>query len=663
MPIPPSIYAQVIKAVRKKIASGVYEPSNSSYRSCWFTVAKKDGTLRLVHDLQPLNAVTIRDAGVPLFTETLAESCGGRACYGILDLLVGYDHRRLHADSRDLTTFQSPLGTFRITTVPMGWGNLVPIFQADVTYILKDEIPEHTIPFLDDASALGPRSRYERPDGTFETIPENPGIRRFVWEHFATLNRLAQHMKYVGGTWSGTKSKLCCSEVLIVGHLCCYEGRKPNHHYVTKICTWGACEELSDVRAFLGTAGLLCIFIKDYAKKAWPLTKLTRANEPFRWEEDQIQAQEQLRQDILNSPALHGIDYFSFAAVILAVDTSIIAVGYILLQEDPVKPKICYPNRFGSIVLNARESNYSQPKLELYGLFRSLRAVKLFIVGVQNLVVEVDAKYIKGMNATINRWIVGILLFRFKLIHVPGITHGPDGLLQKRRQPEDEVTEDDLDDHESDDWIDRAYSLLHLINPQACIAEHDNASYRTLSSVFFSCSLSSTPIFSSSQRFKSSSQLSSQLSSSLSPFISTSHGLFYHPSPSLPQNSYIQPSSIPISPSYLPSQASLTFIQYRNLAVKSFDSSHPLFVYKISQVAPVFSLDFSASPSSDDFSIPRSDRALKQDLKLNQVVRILRDLDIEEGLPEKEAKSLARFTLKFALRRTDTLLRKGAEGP
>jgi hypothetical protein len=67
------------------------------------------------------------------------------------------------------------------------------------------------------------------------------------------------------------------------------------------------------------------------------------------------------------------------------------------LQEDPVKPKIHYPNRFGSIVLNARESNYLQPKLELYGLFRSLRAVKLFIIGVQNLVVEVDAKYIKGM--------------------------------------------------------------------------------------------------------------------------------------------------------------------------------------------------------------------------------------------------------------------------
>ncbi|KIK73060.1 hypothetical protein PAXRUDRAFT_21273 [Paxillus rubicundulus Ve08.2h10] len=50
---------------------------------------------------------------------------------------------------------------------------------------------------------------------------------------------------------------------------------------------------------------------------------------------------------------------------------------------------------------------------------------------------ELDAKYVKGMinnpdlqpNVTINRWIAGILLFSFKLVHVPAEKHaGPDGL-------------------------------------------------------------------------------------------------------------------------------------------------------------------------------------------------------------------------------------------
>ncbi|TDL14361.1 hypothetical protein BD410DRAFT_694990, partial [Rickenella mellea] len=83
---------------------------------------------------------------------------------------------------------------------------------------------------------------------------------------------------------------------------------------------------------------------------------------------------------------------------------------------------------------------YSQAKLELFGLYRALRAIRLYIIGVENLTVEVDAKYIKGMinnpdiqpNATINRWIAGILLFHFKLRHVPGDRHaGADGLSRR----------------------------------------------------------------------------------------------------------------------------------------------------------------------------------------------------------------------------------------
>ena len=75
-------------------------------------------------------------------------------------------------------------------------------------------------------------------------------------------------------------------------------------------------------------------------------------------------------------------------------------------------------------------SRYSQPKLELFGLFKALQHWGLYIIRVKNLIVEVDAKYIKDMlnnpdlqpNA-INRWIQGIKLFNFKLVHVPAENH------------------------------------------------------------------------------------------------------------------------------------------------------------------------------------------------------------------------------------------------
>jgi len=44
--------------------------------------------------------------------------------------------------------------------------------------------------------------------------------------------------------------------------------------------------------------------------------------------------------------------------------------------------KIRYFSRFGSITLNDREARFSQPKLELYGLFRSVRALRLYLIGL-----------------------------------------------------------------------------------------------------------------------------------------------------------------------------------------------------------------------------------------------------------------------------------------
>ena len=108
--------------------------------------------------------------------EHLAENFAGRACGAMLDLYVGYDERLLAEDSRDLTTFQTPFGAMRLVTLPMGWTNSVPIFHDDVTCILQPEIPDFTIPYIDDVPVKGPATWYEPEDGTYETVPKNPGI-------------------------------------------------------------------------------------------------------------------------------------------------------------------------------------------------------------------------------------------------------------------------------------------------------------------------------------------------------------------------------------------------------------------------------------------------------------------------------------------------------
>ena len=469
IPIPPGLYDELCRLLQDKLDAGVFEPSNSSYRSRWFCVLKKDGkSLRIVQSLEPLNKVTIAHSGVPPFTEQLAEQFAGRACNSMMDLYVGYDERALATSSRDLTTFQTPFGALRLTTLPMGWTNSVPIFHDDVTHILRPEIPHVTQPYIDDVPVRGPATQYIQENGEPETISDNPGIRRFIWEHFQDLNRVVQRMKYAGGTFSGYKTLLCAPEITVLGHRCTQSGRLPDESRVAKIVNWGPCKDLTDVRAFLGTIGVCRLFIKNFAHRAHYLVKLTRKDAPWEFGKDQLEAMEDLKQALLTSPALKPIDYKSESPVILSVDTSYIAIGFILSQCDQDNPRLRYHSRFGSITLNEREARFSQPKLELYGLYRALRALKLHLIGVRNLIVEVDAKYIKGMlgnpdiapSASINRWILSILMFHFTLVHVPGERHGPDGLSRRRPQPGDkEEPEDDFED-----WIDNVNGFMHIIN-------------------------------------------------------------------------------------------------------------------------------------------------------------------------------------------------------
>jgi len=340
-----------------------------------------------------------------------------------------------------------------------------------------------TVPFIDDCPVKGPKTRYERPDGSYETIPENPGIRRFVFKHLENMNRVLQQLEHAGVTVSAKKFVLAAPSIIVVGHKVSYEGHIPDESKVQKIHDWPHCTNVSEVRGFLGLCSYCRVFIKDFAKHAHPLIDLTRKEVPFVFGDRQREAMEYLKRAITSSPALRPLNYESDLPAILAVDTSNIAVGYILMQLG--KDGKRYPARFGSISLNDWERRYSQAKLELFGLFWALRDVRLYIFGVKRLVVEVDARYIKGMinnpdlqpNATINRWIAGILLFPFELVHVSADKHtAPDGLSRRPPAPEDPPTEEDYED-----WIDDygafAVEILNRRTPHASIPVSSSLSF------------------------------------------------------------------------------------------------------------------------------------------------------------------------------------------
>jgi hypothetical protein len=483
IPIPPGIKDKVIDLLKNKIEAGVYEQSQSSYRCRWFCVLKKNGTLRMIHDLQPLNKVSIRDAGLLPIVDDFVEPFAARQCYTVFDLFWGFDARIVHPQSRDLTAFYTPLGLLRLTCLPMGYTNSPAEFQKCMTFVLQDEIPETANIFIDDLPIKGPATQYLQKDGKPEVLLENPGIRRFIWEHAQDVHRVMHRINCVGATFSPKKTQICRPKVVIVGITCSPEGRSPDSDRIAKVLKWPTLTSLKEVRGFLGLCGTVRIWIENYSKLARPLTELYHKDIEFEWTERREEAFNRLKVAISTAPALRPIDYRSGKSVILSVDTSYIAVGFILSQIDENGKR--RPARYGSLPMNETEARYSQAKLELYGLFRALRHWRLYIIGVTNFIVEVDAKYIKGIlnnpdlqpDAAMNRWIQGILLFDFALNHVPGVEFkGPDAL--SRRQPLKEEQGTDYDDS----WLDDI-ALLNLIPDKSrfkdfCFTTHTKLPYK-----------------------------------------------------------------------------------------------------------------------------------------------------------------------------------------
>ena len=89
---------------------GILEPSNAPYSNWWFTMPKKNGSLRFISDLQPVNKVTIRNSGIGPCVNEFAEAYAGWSIYSVGDLYLGHDQFQLAVDCRDITTMRTPIG-------------------------------------------------------------------------------------------------------------------------------------------------------------------------------------------------------------------------------------------------------------------------------------------------------------------------------------------------------------------------------------------------------------------------------------------------------------------------------------------------------------------------------------------------------------------------
>jgi hypothetical protein len=170
----------------------------------------------------------------------------------MVDLYSGYNQHALHEELCDLTMFGTPLGPHWLTTLLQGHANAVQVYQGDTAFILQDEIPDYTSPFIDDVPIKSVKMQYQRTDSSYETIAQNPGIHHFIWEHCIVINCIIQQLENVSVMVSATKFVLAAPTAIIIRHKCTFEGRIPEDSKVQKIHDWPECCTVVTIKFSLG---------------------------------------------------------------------------------------------------------------------------------------------------------------------------------------------------------------------------------------------------------------------------------------------------------------------------------------------------------------------------------------------------------------------------
>ncbi|KAL2650250.1 hypothetical protein R1flu_018378 [Riccia fluitans] len=108
--MPRALLPKLMELLKEKMRMKILEPSFAPYSSRWFTMPKKNWSLRFIQDMQLVNTVTIRNTREGPIVDEYAEAFAERAIYSMGNLYSGYDQFQLAEGSRDVTTMKTTLG-------------------------------------------------------------------------------------------------------------------------------------------------------------------------------------------------------------------------------------------------------------------------------------------------------------------------------------------------------------------------------------------------------------------------------------------------------------------------------------------------------------------------------------------------------------------------
>ena len=362
--------AEVERQLKEYLDKGWIRPSTSPFGAPILLVRKKDNSLRMCIDYRALNAISVKNRYPLPRIDELLDQLQGAKVFSALDLWSGYHQVRVAEEDIHKTAFRTRYGHFEFTVLPFGLTNAPATFMNIMNDTLREYLDKFVVVFLDDILI-------------YSKTPEEHLVH--LDSVLATLQKHKLHVKLKKCAFGRTS-------IPFLGFLVTSEGIRPDPAKIEAVKSWPPPTSVSEVRSFLGFAGFMSRFIKDYSAIAAPLTHLTRSDVPFLWTPDAQSAFQAVKLALTTAPTLVLPELGPDSEFTLFTDASITAVGAVLLQD---QGKGLQPVAYSSRKLNVHEVNYPITELELLAIVDALRTYRCYLEGCKRFTVVTDHDTLK----------------------------------------------------------------------------------------------------------------------------------------------------------------------------------------------------------------------------------------------------------------------------
>ncbi|XP_057299437.1 uncharacterized protein K02A2.6-like [Hydractinia symbiolongicarpus] len=389
--LPILMQQQLDMELEKLSELGVIEPIESppSWVNPLVIVPKKtpsDGT-RMCVDMRVANTAVIREPyQIPTLEEVLHEF-NGCTVFTKLDLNKGYHQIALDEANRDLTVFATHHGIFRFTRLIYGIAPAAEQYQRELELALSGLSKVRNI--SDDIIIGGTSNQdlLDRMQCVFERLPEK---------------NLTVNLK---------KCEFLKTELIHMGHKLSKDGIAPDERKVRAIADLKPPTNVKELQSFFGMVTYCSKFLPHFSTVTAPLRQLLSKDTKWSWGDAQRQAFNDLKIMLLSSATLAYYQPDAYTEIF--TDASPVGLGAVIMQQ----------------------TRYSQIEKECLAILFAIERFRIYLYGIE-FVVKTDHKPLvtmfsprrKQLPPRIERWVMRLMPYAFKVEYHPGRTNGADYL-------------------------------------------------------------------------------------------------------------------------------------------------------------------------------------------------------------------------------------------